>query len=207
MNNTYQADGKLFVISGPSGTGKGSICKEVIKDHRVDISISMTTRSPRKGEVNGKDYFFVTKDEFNNNIKKGNLLEYAEVYDNMYGTPKDTVMKKLAQKRNIILEIDIQGGLQVKEAFPDSILIFILPPSYSELNRRIKDRGTDSEEVIRKRMAQTANEIKLIGEYDYYVVNNDFDEAVRDVKSIFTAENSRVPERVKPLIKEYEEAK
>lgn len=197
--------GRLYVISGPSGAGKGSICKELVKDRGTDVSISMTTRDPRPGEENGKHYFFVSKEEFLENVEKGNLLEYATVYDNMYGTPKDAVIKKLEKGIDVILEIDIQGGLQVKKAMPETVLVFILPPSLKILRERLEGRQTDSQEVIEKRLAKTLNEIKLIGEYDYYVVNDELDDAIRDVREIMNAEAHRVPERVKPIIKKYEE--
>ncbi len=199
--------GKLYVISGPSGAGKGTICKAIVGKDNIDLSISMTTRNPRPGEVDGRDYFFVSKEGFLENIEKGNLLEYATVYDNMYGTPKDAVISKLERGRNVILEIDIQGGLQVKQAMPETVLIFILPPSLTILRERLVGRNTDAPEVIEKRLAETINEIKLLGEYDYYVVNENIEDAVNDVKGIIAAEARRVPEKVKPIIGRYEREK
>lgn len=195
MSN-HQA-GKLFVISGPSGAGKGTICKAIVGRDNIDLSISMTTRNPRPGEVNGKDYFFVSKEEFLENIEKNNLLEYATVYENMYGTPKDAVIKKLERGRNVILEIDIQGGLQIKKDMPEAVLIFILPPSLAILRERLEGRQTDSPEAIEKRLSETLNEIKLLGEYDYYVINEEIEDAINDVKGIIAAEARRVPDKVK----------
>ena len=196
--------GKLYVITGPSGTGKGCICKEILKEIDNEFSVSMTTRPAREGEVHGKDYYFVSEEEFLANVERGNFLEHARVFDNLYGTPKDMVMKQLVKGRNIILDIDVQGALQVKKAMPEAIMIFLLPPSLDELRRRLEGRATDSQDVIEKRLGQALNEIKLIGEYDYYVVNDDIEKAVSEVKSIMTAEKCRVPDKATEIIKKYE---
>jgi guanylate kinase len=196
--------GRLYVISGPSGTGKGTVCGELLKEIGNEFSVSMTTREPREGEVHGKDYYFVTREVFLESVEAGNFLEYATVFDNLYGTPKDMVMNRLERGRNVILDIDVQGGLQVKKAMPEAVLIFILPPSLGELRRRLEGRGTETAEKIEKRLGQALNEIKLIGEYDYYIVNENIDEAVALAKSIMAAEAARVPESVKPIIREYE---
>ena len=196
--------GRLFVISGPSGTGKGTVCGELLKEIGNEFSVSMTTREPREGEVHGRDYYFVTREVFLESVEAGNFLEYATVFDNLYGTPKDMVMNRLERGRNVILDIDVQGGLQVKKAMPEAVLIFILPPSLGELRRRLEGRGTETAEKIEKRLGQALNEIKLIGEYDYYIVNENIDEAVALAKSIMAVEAARVPESVKPLIREYE---
>ena len=196
--------GKLYVITGPSGAGKGMICRELLKDFNNEFSVSMTTREPRKGEVHGREYYFVTEEEFLRSVDEDNFLEHAKVYDHYYGTPKDMVTKQLERGHNVILDIDTQGGLQVKKSMPESILIFVLPPSLAVLRERLEGRATDSQEVIEKRLSKAADEIKLIGEYDYYVVNNEREETVSRVKSIMTAEESKVPDKVKDIIKNYE---
>ncbi len=196
--------GKLFVISGPSGTGKGTICTELLKDYNNEFSVSMTTRAPRVGEEEGKHYFFVSKEVFQENIDKDNFLEHAIVFNNMYGTPKDAVLKKLERGRNVILDIDVQGGLQVKKAMPEAVMVFVLPPNMEELHKRLVGRQTESDEVIEKRLGEALNEIKLIGEYDYYIVNDDLETAIAQAKSIISAESCRLPEHVKPIISKYE---
>lgn len=196
--------GKLYVISGPSGTGKGTICAELLKDIGNEFSVSMTTREPREGEVHGKDYYFVTRAEFLANVEAGNFLEHATVFDNLYGTPRDMVIRRLEKGRNVILDIDVQGGLQVRKAMPDAVLIFVLPPSLTELRKRLEGRGTETVEKVEKRLGQALNEIKLIGEYDYYIVNDDVEEAVQRIRSIMTAESSRVPEAVRHIIRAFE---
>lgn len=197
--------GRLYVISGPSGTGKGTICNEILKDTCNEFSVSMTTREPREGEVHGREYFFVTHEEFTANIERDNFLEYATVFDNYYGTPKDIVLRKLEKGRNIILDIDVQGGLQVKAAMPEAVMIFLLPPSLAELRQRLENRGTETPEKIEKRLNKAVDEIKFLGEYDYMVVNDDLEEAVARVRSIMTAEAARVPEKVLPIIRKYEQ--
>lgn len=205
MGKSSRNDGKLFVISGPSGAGKGTICKKLLESVDISLSTSMTTRSPRPGEVNGKDYYFVTVEEFEEKIKNDGMLEYARVFDNIYGTPKDMVIKQLEKGRDIILEIDVQGGLQVKQKMPEqAVLVFVLPPDLPTLRQRIINRGTETEDVIDKRFNEALNEIKLIGEYDYYVVNDELDDAAYDLQAIIMAERRRVPDKIMPIVREYE---
>lgn len=205
MGKSSHNDGRLFVISGPSGAGKGTICKKLLESVDISISTSMTTRAPRPGEIDGKDYYFVTVDEFEEKIANGGILEYARVFDNIYGTPKDMVIKQLERGRDVILEIDVQGGLQIKKKMPEqAVLVFVLPPDLTTLRQRIIDRDTETEEVIDKRFNEAINEIKLIGEYDYYVVNDELDDAVYDLKAIIMAERRRVPNKIMPIVREYE---
>ena len=152
-----------------------------------------------------REYYFVTKEVFLENVEKDNFLEHATVFDNYYGTPRDMVVKRLERGRNVLLDIDVQGGLQVKSAMPQAVLIFILPPSLAVLRSRLEGRGTETYDIIEKRLGKAVNEIKLIGEYDYYVVNDVLDDAVDTVRSIMKAEQSRVPDKVMPIIRKYEQ--
>jgi guanylate kinase len=203
MNYGISNVGKLFVISGPSGTGKGTICDLVAAKGGVEVSISATTRNPREGEKDGLSYFFLSRDDFESKIEKGEFLEYAKVYDNYYGTPKRNVEGKLESGKDIILEIDIQGALQVKKTYPEAVLIYILPPSFEELKKRLIGRGTETEEIVKMRLSRMHGEIAMIGEYNYFVVNRDLDEAVERVRAIMTAEHLRVDKLEKELIERY----
>lgn len=184
--------GLLLVLSGPSGAGKGAVCKELQKDEpSLRLSVSATTRPLRYGEIDGVDYFFLDKEVFQKMITDGQLLEYAEVYNNYYGTPLRFVEEKLGEGHDIILEIDIQGALQVKEKYPQAVLVFIASPSKFDLKKRLISRGTDKQEVIEKRLQCVSGEMKLADRYDYIVINDEVSQAVDKIRSIITAEKSR----------------
>lgn len=177
--------GNLFVISGPSGAGKGTICKKVTEaDNSIRISVSMTTRSPRQGEVHGVDYYFTDKESFCKPIDEGGLLEYNRYLDNYYGTPKKQVMDWIDTGCNVILEIDFHGAIQVRESYPESILVFIMPPSVDDLRERLCARGSESEEDICKRLDEALNDIAHADMYDYCVVNDDVKSATERVLDI-----------------------
>jgi guanylate kinase len=197
--------GRLFVVSGPSGAGKGPICQRLVEDTNIELSVSMTTRNPRPLEVEGINYYFVSKEEFLKTIDEDGLLEYAEVYGNYYGTPRKKVMDRLCEGKDVVLEIDIQGAMKVKQAYPKGVFIFILPPSMAELRKRITGRGSESEDAINMRLGETLKEVSYIDKYDYCVVNGELSEAVERVKAIVKAEHSRVSESIYHLIKKYEE--
>ena len=186
--------GLLIVVSGPSGAGKDTIINEVIKRKNINawISISMTSRLPRGNEENGKEYFFVTKEEFEDNIKKGNFLEYAEYNGNYYGTPKYKIDEYLNKGIDVILIIEIQGALQIKELIPEALFIFIMPPSMDELKNRLIARGTDSNEKIISRFKTAYQEINEVTKYNYVVVNDVLENAVEKVSSILISEKCRV---------------
>ena len=205
MNPVEKHAGKLFILSGPSGAGKGTICKALLAETDLELSVSMTTRNPRTGETEGESYYFVSKEEFLRKIDASGFLEYAEVYGNFYGTPKQPVIDKLSAGTDVILEIDMQGALKVKENYPDGVFIFILPPSMSELRKRLTGRGTETAEAIEMRMGETLKELSYIDKYDYCVVNGQLEEAVTRVKAIVTAEHSRVTFTAEELISRYKE--
>ena len=185
--------GVLLVVSGPSGAGKGTIC-QLLREQLPDLgySISVTTRQPRVGEVDGVNYFFKTVPQVKEMIANGELLEYAEVYGNYYGTPRKYVEDLLNTGHDVLLEIDIQGALQIKERFPEGVFVFIVPPSLDELSARIYKRGTDSEDVIKRRMASAAGELTYAQKYDYIIVNDIAQKAANKVLTIMEAERYRV---------------
>ncbi|AGX42365.1 guanylate kinase [Clostridium saccharobutylicum] len=197
---TNKGRGLLIVISGPSGAGKGTICKEFLDRHPdVALSVSATTRSPRNGEVEGINYYFMSKEEFKEKIEVNDFLEYAEVYDNYYGTPKSNVEEVLESGKDVILEIDIQGALKVKENTEEGVFIFILPPSMEELKQRIIKRGSETQESLMKRFKSAYKEINFVSRYNYAVVNDEVDLAVEKLESIVCAEKCRV-DRIKHSI-------
>ena len=174
--------GLLIVVSAPSGCGKGTLLAEILKDNDYYYSVSATTRSPREGEVDGVNYHFATREEFEDLIKSDGMLEYAQYCGNYYGTPKKEVEKKLSEGKNVILEIEVQGAMQVKEIAPEGVFVFILPPSVSELKKRLLKRGTEEISVIEKRVSEAVGEIKYAEKYDYVIVNDDLSKAVDDFK-------------------------
>lgn len=177
--------GKLFVISGSSGVGKGTVIKEFLKRNKdFKLSVSCTTRVPREGEVHGENYFFLTHEEFKSCIEKGEFLEWAEFSGNMYGTKRPYVDEKLAMGKNLILEIDTQGALNVKKIMPEATLIFILPPSFEELEARLRGRHTETEEAIQKRLHSTKLEMENSKSFDYQVVNDSVEKAVKRLEEI-----------------------
>ncbi len=194
--------GILIVISGFSGAGKGTLMKRLLQTYdNYALSISMTTRSPREGERDGVEYFFVSKREFEERIKEDGLIEYASYCDNYYGTPKDYVEEQLDAGKDVILEIEIQGALQVKKKFPESLLMFVTPPNAKELERRLVGRGTESAEVIRKRLVRASEESEGIEAYDYIVVNDNLDVCVEELHRLVDA-SRRAPVRREAFIKE-----
>ncbi|PWG00923.1 guanylate kinase [Levilactobacillus bambusae] len=194
--------GMLIVLSGPSGVGKGTVRKALFEEPDADFSysISMTTRQPRPGERDGIDYYFVSKEEFEENIRNGEMLEYAKYVDNYYGTPLKYVNQTLESGQDVFLEIEVNGAMQVRAVAPDAVFVFLTPPDLIELKHRLIGRGTDDMSVIDKRIKQAATEIRMMRNYDYAVVNDQVDNAVEAIKTIIKSERLRVT-RVMP---EYE---
>lgn len=186
--------GILIVVSGFSGAGKGTIMERLLKDYpdTYALSISATTRSPRPGEIHGKEYFFVTEEEFKAMAKDHALLEYAQYVSHYYGTPKSYVLEQLEAGKDVILEIEIQGALKVKEAYPDTLLLFVTPPSAAELAKRLSGRGTETQEVVESRLSRAWQEAQGVESYDYLIVNDDLEKCVGNVHAIIQSEHARV---------------
>ncbi len=191
--------GMLIVLSGPSGCGKGTMMAQILKDERFTVSVSATTRAPREGEIEGRSYFFLTKEEFQRRITENRLLEYAEYCGNYYGTPREAVEERLEEGKNVILEIEVLGAFQVKERFPDTLLVFVIPPSLQELERRLRARGTETEEAVLARVTRAKEELSQARRYDYVIENDRLEDAVADFFTIVRAENLRAARRVKEI--------
>jgi len=191
MTNTNNGKGKVVIVSGPSGVGKSTICKEILKKlNYIYLSVSLTTRPISKAEVDGNDYWFVSEEDFRERIEKGLLLEYAEVFRHLYGTPKDKVDEALQAGKFVILEIDVQGAIKAKVVFPDAVMIFILPPSAKDLAKRLNHRGRDAEEVAEVRLNGASTEIAAAWQYyEHMVINEDLQQAVNECVQII--ENAR----------------
>ena len=193
--------GMLIIISGPSGSGKGTVVKNLDEKKGYALSISVTTRKMREGEVDGRDYFFHTQEEYFEMLEAGELLEHATFCGNCYGTPRTYVEEQIEKGKMVILEIEVNGALQVKEKFPECVLIFLLPPTKDELERRLVGRATEDSEVIEFRLKRAEEEIKLIHEYDYLVINDDIDEAVRNIERIAIVEGMKPCRSLKKISK------
>lgn len=201
--------GILIVVSGFSGAGKGTLMKQLVHTyHNYALSVSMTTRNPRPGEEEGKDYFFVNKETFEEKISRDGLIEYASYCDNYYGTPRDYVEKQLEKGKDVILEIEIQGALKVKRKFPTALLMFVMPPGAAELKKRLEGRGTESREVIQKRLMRAKEEAEGIEQYDFIVINDKLEECVEEMHSLIRAAHftpNRNEEFINNMRKELEE--
>lgn len=187
----YKNEGILLVISGPSGAGKGTLCNALKEKIHYGLSISATTRKPRDGEVDGVNYYFLSRKEFEDELKNNGFIEWAEVYGNYYGTPKAPVEKMLRSGQDVILEIDPQGAMNVRKQMPNAVLIFVMPPSYDELASRLHGRGTETEDQIAGRLSCAVGEINTMPSYDYVVVNDDIETATEDILAIISAEKCK----------------
>ena len=184
--------GFLLVLSGPSGSGKGTVSEALLKENKeIVFSTSVTTRTPRPGEVNGENYFFVSVDEFEDMVKNDGLLEYAFVHTNYYCTPKEFVFNEIEKGEIVLLEIDVQGALQIKKKYKEAVFIFLLPPTMDELKQRLIKRDTETEEEINTRFRNAFKELDFVGEYDFFVVNSTVEKAVSDIEHIIAAEKLR----------------
>lgn len=183
--------GLLLVVSAPSGCGKGTILGEILKDDSFYYSISATTRAPREGEQDGVNYHFITKEEFEQRIAQGGMLEYAQYCGNYYGTPKKEVEQMRDAGRDVILEIEVEGAMKVRALCPDAVFLFIAPPSVEELRRRLNKRGTEAAEVIEERVSQASRELSYANRYDYIIVNGELEKAIQDFRTVVRAEKLR----------------
>ena len=187
------SSGFLLVLSGPSGSGKGTVSQAIMKENKeIIFSTSVTTRTPRPGEVNGENYFFVSKTKFEQMVEKDELLEHAFVHTNYYGTPKQFVFDQIENGEIVLLEIDVQGALQIKKKYKEAVFIFLIPPTMEELRNRLVKRDTESEEEINTRFKNAFRELDFVGEYDYFVINDKVSQAVIDIENIIAAEKLRV---------------
>ena len=194
--------GNLIVFSGPSGCGKGTILKKMLETHpelNAQVSVSATTRQPRPGEVDGVNYFFLTKEDFESRIQQGGFYEYAQFCDNYYGTPKAEVIKKLDAGIDVILEIEVQGAMKIKEQVPGCVMIFVLPPSFEELKNRLINRATEQADVIEQRVRTAVSEVEYIKHYTYVIINDDLDDAVRQFAGILETEHLKVINNTKNI--------
>lgn len=200
--------GMLVVVSGFSGAGKGTLMKELLNRYEnYALSISATTRAPRTGEVDGKEYFFVTEEHFNDMIKKEELIEYAQYVNHSYGTPREYVLNQMKMGKDVILEIEIQGALKVKERFPEAILLFVMPPNAQELKRRLIGRGTESMEVINARLRRASEEAQGMEAYDYILINDEIDTCVEEMHLMIQVQHKRASNNMAFLSQIREELK
>ena len=201
--------GLLIVLSGPSGVGKATVRKALFNspDHKFTYSVSMTTRKPREGEVDGQDYYFISEEEFLQRIRDGRFLEYAKFVGNYYGTPMEQVQEMIEQGDEVVLEIEVEGAMQVKAKMPDAVLIFIAPPTYGSLKTRLLGRGTESEEIIMERISKAHRELTLAAGYDYIVINDDVENAADRIKAIIRAEHARCRRSLNGYLQLLEETK
>ena len=196
--------GLLFVVSGPSGVGKGTICQEYVKTHDdCVLSISATTRAPREGEKHGVNYYYITNEEFEAGIEKGEFLENAVFCGNRYGTPKKAVLEMLESGKNVILEIEVQGAIQVRSHYPEGVFVFVIPPSLKALENRLRGRNTETDEVIKKRLERAKQEFALCEKYNYILMNDNLDDALSDFEAIMKAEKCYMPRNIDFIKKEF----